>query len=135
MNNALSWEPIRAGDVYCSPACGADCKYSDYEKATSQARALCDELGSGWEPLVWENMGWYFAAKNGDAQIRKTAWGGYWVSIMSRDYHQVTSDGKDSIAAALANLRDNASASLRKASMAYNEAQRVFSEYENRIAP
>lgn len=30
---ALSWEPKRDGDVYCSPACGGQCLYSKFERA------------------------------------------------------------------------------------------------------
>lgn len=71
MVKKLSWEPIRTGSVYCSPACGADCLFNDFTRATESARLLADGLGSGWKPRVWENMGWFWAAVKGSASVRK----------------------------------------------------------------
>ncbi len=60
----LSWDPVRKGDVYCAPACGFDCKMAAYYAAVKAARFLCKDLGPGWTPHVWENMGWYYSAKS-----------------------------------------------------------------------
>lgn len=62
----LSWNPILRGVTYCAPACGRGCTRKEYEAAVAQAVGLAAELGKGWEPHVWENLGWHWAArKNG----------------------------------------------------------------------
>ena len=55
------WVPIRRGPIYCSPACGCGCQRDAFEKATRAARNLAEQLGGGWLPRVWENMGWHWA--------------------------------------------------------------------------
>jgi hypothetical protein len=60
----LSWKPKLNGEVYCSSACGSKCKRADFERATARAEALVKRLGSGWEPKVWENMGWHYSARS-----------------------------------------------------------------------
>lgn len=62
---SLSWKPVRRGDIYCSPACGADCKYSDFLKAKEEAKKLCKTLSNGFKSDVWENMGWHRRARKG----------------------------------------------------------------------
>lgn len=54
------WIPVRDGGIYCSPRCGGKCKWSAYVEAHRAASALCEELGPGWEPRVWENLGWHW---------------------------------------------------------------------------
>ena len=44
-----SWEPIRIGDTYCSPACGRGCKWSAYQTCVRKANALAKRLGSNWK--------------------------------------------------------------------------------------
>lgn len=56
---ALSTQPVRKGAIYCSPRCGGNCKHKDYLLAVKTAAAMADELGPGWKPVVFENMGWY----------------------------------------------------------------------------
>jgi hypothetical protein len=58
----LSWKPARHGDTFCAPACGHGCTYQEYERAQISAKTLCENLGPGWKPKVWENMGWHFQA-------------------------------------------------------------------------
>lgn len=62
----LSWKARRHGDVYCAPACGCNCRYSEYVKACLGAERLAarltNKLGKKWRPRVWENMGWHFEA-------------------------------------------------------------------------
>ena len=65
----LSWTPIRIGNTYCSPACGAGCKWSEYQKAMQQAKALAKRLGSNWKPVVSENMGWFWHADCGVCRV------------------------------------------------------------------
>lgn len=56
----LSWKPVRSGPQYCSPACGGRCTWAAFQKAKRAAAALQKALGPGWEPRVWENLGWYY---------------------------------------------------------------------------
>jgi hypothetical protein len=55
--------PVRRGDVYCSPGCGMGCKWEKYQEAKHLAAALAKRLGKGWEPKVWENLGWHYEAR------------------------------------------------------------------------
>lgn len=63
--DARRWSPVRAGATYCSPACGNGCTWADYGKAVLAAASLATELGDGWEPEVWENLGWHYRVKKG----------------------------------------------------------------------
>lgn len=61
-----AWTPRRKGDIYCSPACGGEtkwgCTWAEYQAAKRAAKALCDRIGKGWRPRVWENLGWHYSA-------------------------------------------------------------------------
>ena len=57
----LSWKAVRRGDIYCAPACGANCTWAAYQKALERGRLCADELGKGWTVRVYENMGWHTA--------------------------------------------------------------------------
>ena len=65
----LSWEPVRNGETYCSSACGGDCTIDSYLQAVENANRLCKELGPGWFPRVWENLGWHYSAKSANDQV------------------------------------------------------------------
>jgi hypothetical protein len=58
----LSWKPVRKGQVYCAPACGGGCTWAAHQQAWERARELCDRLGPGWKPHVWENLDWHYQA-------------------------------------------------------------------------
>lgn len=62
----LSWTPVLKGRKFCSPACGRGCTKAEHDKATRDAAALCKLLGPGWQPHVWENLGWHYAAITAD---------------------------------------------------------------------
>lgn len=66
----LSWEPVRRGGVYCSPACGNGCTWPEYQEATTAAEKLCGILGDGWKPRVWENLGWHYEAHSPDGRLK-----------------------------------------------------------------
>lgn len=83
--------PTRRGRFYCSPWCGGGCTWESYQDACRDARALCAELGDGWEPRVWENLGWHFEAKNGVAEMHKFSDEHYWLAINS--VLQITGEG------------------------------------------
>ena len=70
-NDENRWKPrSRLGGIYCSPACGGGCTRADYDRAVRASKALAERMGEGWEPQVWENLGWYCAVKKGIASIR-----------------------------------------------------------------
>lgn len=81
------WTPRRYKDRYCSPACGLGCTKAAYEHAVKSAAALADRLGDGWEPVVHENLGWFWSAAKGNAQVSPNERQGkvesYWCSIMT----------------------------------------------------
>ena len=63
------WTPILSGENFCSPGCGAKCKKKDFDDATERALWLANQLGYGWEPHVWENLGWHFEATKRGATV------------------------------------------------------------------
>lgn len=65
----LSWKAERKGSVYCAPACGFDCKLSEFEEATAKATRLAKRLGKNFSPRVWENMGWHWSVTCGNVAI------------------------------------------------------------------
>jgi hypothetical protein len=75
------WTPKLNGAIYCSPACGANCKKAEFDRATERAAALAARLGSGWRPQVWENLGWHFEVKKGAAAVSVDEHGVYHASI------------------------------------------------------
>ena len=79
------WTPIQDGEVYCSPACGADCTYASYLKALSDSCELCDRLGDGWMPIVWENLGWHYKAVSQSGTIRIYPMNGKYAAFASLD--------------------------------------------------
>lgn len=54
---------------YCASWCGRGCTRAEFEKANRKARKLANQLGKGWEPFVWENLGWYWSAVNGGMKV------------------------------------------------------------------
>ena|ERR1019366_8878051 len=60
------WTPVARGNRYCSPACGGGCTRMQFVMAQNSAQTLCTELGDGWKPRVWENLGWHYSATHGD---------------------------------------------------------------------
>lgn len=66
------WTPRLSADGvhYCSPACsGKFCRKDWYDAAVAQADRLAEELGEGWRPRVWENLGWHWRAEKGVAVV------------------------------------------------------------------
>lgn len=66
---AKGWTPRRRGEIYCSPLCGAKCTHAAFVEANRKSAALCERLGKGWTPRVWENMGWHYSAQKGVAEM------------------------------------------------------------------
>ncbi len=64
------WTPRnQPGGIYCSPACGGNCTEADYRQAVRCSRNLAHHMGGGWEPRVWENLGWHYVVEKGVAII------------------------------------------------------------------
>ena len=63
------WIPVRDGDIYCSPACGGKCTKKKFDIATREAQRLAAQLGKGWEPHVWENLGWHYEVRCGGMTV------------------------------------------------------------------
>jgi hypothetical protein len=62
------WKAVRRGKVYCSPACGHNCTFAEYEAAVRGAHDLMELLNQrmpGWRAHVWENMGWNYSVQWG----------------------------------------------------------------------
>jgi hypothetical protein len=74
------WNPVRNGETYCSPACGAGCTYEAYKKAVKDADELaslcCDKIGGIWKPVVHENLGWHWQVVLEGTNI-SISYGGY----------------------------------------------------------
>lgn len=68
-----NWTPILSADGvhYCSPSCGGGkfCTKEQYDLAVERSNKLAADLGEGWEPHVWENLGWHYSVHNGDIKI------------------------------------------------------------------
>lgn len=94
----LSWTPRRVGELYCSPGCGGGCTWEAYERATDHASLLALRLGDGWEPRVWENLGWHWSAQlpnpdgsiNNRAEVRESSSGGFVAYVGPGAYHADT---------------------------------------------
>ena len=69
------WKPVRRGAVYCSPACGGGldrgCSWEKFQRVTTAARRLACQMGNGWKPDVWENLGWHFSVIAGTSCVRR----------------------------------------------------------------
>lgn len=67
------WTPALSTDgvFYCSPRCGGGkfCRRAWYDAAVRNAEALAARMGDGWEPRVWENLGWHYSVGKGSATI------------------------------------------------------------------
>lgn len=71
------WQAVHNGDKYCAPACGGGCTYADYVKAVADAQTAALAMGEGWEPVVWENLGWHSKIVHPHCEIylhRSTYW-------------------------------------------------------------
>ena len=71
----FSERPRRQGAKYCSPACGRGCTWAEFEDANQSASRLANALGGDWEPKVWENLGWHYAAIHPHLSVSETTAG------------------------------------------------------------
>lgn len=115
------WTPILDGDIYCAPACGCKCKLVDFKRATASAAALVTELGDGWQPRVWENLGWHFSAGKGSATVDYSESGGHFTASIDagmfrqrhEQFHAVGESPRAAMEAAIAEIEQKI-ASLKR---------------------
>ena len=93
------WTPVRSGKHYCSPRCGRGCTYEEFRLATEEADKLAGIMGDGWEPVVWENLGWHYKVVKGAMGIYPRKGRGenptqYWANIICKagQFHATESD-------------------------------------------
>lgn len=92
------WTPVRKGNTYCSPGCGAGCTIQQFNRATKAAAKLAARMGKGWKPDVWENLGWFYRVVSADGRVEihppQRRGDTYWVAVESdADTGQYTADG------------------------------------------
>lgn len=61
--------PVLKGDIYCSPFCGGQCKKAAYDKAVSDSDLVAKTLGEGWNPRVYEKLGWHWKVSKGHVEV------------------------------------------------------------------
>lgn len=71
LKRELSWTPRRRGRIYCAPACGRGCTKAEHDAALAKARKLAERLGEGWEPILRENLGWFYRARKGNVDVHE----------------------------------------------------------------
>ena len=101
----LSWDPVRNGEIYCSPACGGGCSIDSYLQAVEDAKRLCKELGEGqWVSRVWENLNWHYSAMsmNGQVEVHETRYTG---GVHYTAYAGGKADNGDTPREAIENIR------------------------------
>jgi len=83
------WTPRSLpGGKYCSPRCGGAkgwCTRADFDRATKDAATLATRLGDGWQPRVWENLGWHWEVAKGAVNDDRFDGGGMVVSKSRHD--------------------------------------------------
>lgn len=53
-----------------------------YQAAVRKAKTLAKRCGPGWEPWVWENLGWHFCAVRNQSRLYPQRARDYWCSLM-----------------------------------------------------
>jgi hypothetical protein len=66
----LSWNPVRQGETYCSPACGRGCTLTEFTEAHLRGNALREQLGQRWVVRVRENLGWHASVESHDGRVK-----------------------------------------------------------------
>jgi hypothetical protein len=89
-----NWTPAHGdGGTYCSPACGGGCTLKEYDRACQAAQALCKRLGRGWEPVVYENLGWHWHVRRGMITMYQHESPRRWRASLDTDTRQITAKG------------------------------------------
>lgn len=129
------WTPVLRGDIYCSPACGADCKKADYDRVTEVAKQVAARLGPGWTPCVKENLGWFYEVHKGSAVVCPISSGGFSATIrFDIDGHQegLLSAENDDPRAAMQTVLEKLEARITRMKYAMSSAALMPLEIEQR---
>ncbi len=133
---ADEWTPVLKGDVFCSPACGGNCKKAEYDQAVKAANELAAILGAGWEPDVWENLGWHYRAIKQDSEVGPEH-GGYHAIIRIDDTFSISKsdrNAKKALAAAVGGLQlihKKTARALASLSPDFNETEVIGVEHKH----
>lgn len=122
---ALSWKATKRGNRRCAPACGHGCTQEEYERATREAAQLSKVLeqtvGGEWEPRVWENVGWHWAARQGAWKVHPFEYRGkvrsYTALLGPSETGGIWAEGGRTPRSAVRNTRKVAEASVREKAM------------------
>lgn len=106
------WNPVADGERYCSPACGRGCTREEYDAARKGAQELREQLpGDAWKPVVWENLGWHYAARltgadNTYIEVHPEPGGRFWVeAILPLQLHGTYQDPAKGVRDVLAGVK------------------------------
>lgn len=108
------WRPIAKGQTYCSPACGGGCTKAEWRKAHEEANRIAQELGEGWEPVVWENLGWFAKAVKNHSEVSFHQYFSDAYYIASLGGGSFSADSGESASQALENVTSAAKRSLEE---------------------
>ena len=61
---------LQEDGTYCAPWCGRGCTMEEHNLAHQEANALAENMGDGWTPRVWENLGWHYSVRSPCDRIR-----------------------------------------------------------------
>jgi len=76
------WDAVRRGPIFCSPACGGRCTWAAHLAATAAADKLAREMGPGWTPHVWENLGWHYSVLSPCRRLKIHPGGGTFTAFL-----------------------------------------------------
>lgn len=113
-NQSERWKPVLKPDgTYCSPGCGLGCTKAGHDNAVEAAQALAAQLGEGWEPHVWENLGWHFRARKGCCDVFSNQGGNYTAYLNATKQFVVSADDPVKAVEGAINAMDEFIAQLR----------------------
>lgn len=91
-------------DRFCGSRCGRGCTHAEYKAACDMAAVLANQLPAGFEPYVWENLGWHYKAifkRNGDnfISIYPQKSRSFWADsrIAGRQFHITRDHAKEAL--------------------------------------
>lgn len=100
----------------------------EFEAAEASANALVAKLGDGWEPQVWDNLGWHYSA------IKKSAEPGCQIEVLPPKYDGdtffVNGHFPDQIVAHTADVTVGITDILRKARTDAEATLRALRDFE-----
>lgn len=72
---------------YCNRSkCGRGCTKEEHDAAVRGSTELCAQLGSGWTPRVWENLGWHYEAVSPGGWLKVSGCNGSYIALLGPAY-------------------------------------------------